>query len=155
MPVKRRSSKRRLDALTLDQVEHLVGWISFFLAEGESPFEDEDHRRAAWRRHREHLLTVWKIPGRRPAAFWDYDVARPADAVGEAEAVYRLPDTTAAERQAIEAHWLQRIEVALLHATSTAAARELAADSWGVPLAFFDRHAPRPVKSIVLETANG
>jgi hypothetical protein len=35
-------------------------------------FENEEERRAAWEAHRAELLAAHR-PGKRPAAYWDYD----------------------------------------------------------------------------------
>ena len=144
MPIKRTVGKRRLDVLTLNQLSHLL--CGSYLFRGDHPegaeFADDAHRREAWARHREEVLAEHSSAGRRPKALWDYEASWPKDAESESHAVHLLPGTSAEERQQIEGAWRAAVAVALMHATSLAAAREYAARSAGAPGAFFDRHAP-------------
>jgi hypothetical protein len=74
MPRKRRLEKRRLDVLTPAQESHLFAGAYLIATPRDADhFVDEAHRQAAWTRHRERILADWDQPGRRPAAFWDYD----------------------------------------------------------------------------------
>ena len=73
-------------------------------------FESDAHRRQAWAQHKDTILAQdW--PGSRPKAFWDYDRRWPDGAVSEMHAIWLLPDTSAAERAAIEAAWLEQMRL--------------------------------------------
>src|SRR4051812_8342484 len=86
-------------------------------------------------------------PGHRPDALWQYDGGWPVGAGSEADAVHRLADTSDAERRAIEAEWLNRLERALTGTRDLAAARESTANV--MPGWFFDEHA-RPFSTAPL-----
>lgn len=139
MPAKQRRPKRRtdVDVLTESQRLHLVAGHDFF---DDVPFATEAARFECWRRHRAQVMASWTQPGKRPAAFWDYDATWPDTAVSEAAAVYQLADTLLAERRAIEADWHTRVGIVLLHARDMEAAALLAADE-GIPPEFFRQHA--------------
>src|SRR3954452_22348257 len=153
MPVKRTRTKRRLDELNLNQKGHLLSAHCFFSLGGGDEFDDAEHRRDAWARYGEAILAEERLPGRRPAAFWDYERAWPAGAVSEAHALHLLPGTSERERAEIEADWRQAIYVVLINVTKSDAARSHAARWTGVPPQFFDEHAPRIAADLALERA--
>src|SRR5688572_16502623 len=114
MPVKRRLTKARLDVLSLPQLTHREFGDYVIAPSGRAAgFEDAEHRREAWGVHRSQImlgvshrgqLEPWV--GRRPAAYWDYEVPMPPGAESESHAVHQLEGTSAEERAAIERMWL-------------------------------------------------
>ena len=130
----------------------LLTGCPFFAVPGEPLFESADEERAAWQRHRAELMADREFnvcsPGRRPWGFWRFDCnlkptgwpqewAWPRGIESEAHMVHRLPDTSAAERAAIEAHWLTLIR------QSAGNGGEYHACRWGgCPKAFYRKHSP-------------
>lgn len=75
--IRRRRSRDRLDVLTFDQVFDLRAGPY----EHRAAFADDAERRQAWERHRDELIELVAADrfatGKRPEAFWQYDIARP------------------------------------------------------------------------------
>jgi hypothetical protein len=140
MPVKRRLTKARLDVMDINMKSHLRS--GSYLIPGGATFVDEQHRKEMWFRHRDEIMAQ-EAPGRRPRAYWAYEMSWPDGSESEEDAVHRLPGTADAERREIEANWLHSLRVALFHGTTEADARGRAAGFHGVPGWFFDLHAPR------------
>jgi hypothetical protein len=145
MPRKRLFEKRRLDVLNLAQVTHLEHGDYLIAVSGGMPgFEDDAHRREAWEHHRDRImlgtnhrgrLEPWV--GRRPAAYWDYDVPMPPEAESESHAVHLLEDTSAEERAAIEEMWRE----GLRHEVRFELPGQVRYTTWrSPPQEFRDRH---------------
>jgi hypothetical protein len=61
-----RSPKRRRNRLTLAQ--------DFALKSGNTGFDSEAERRAAWENHGAEIMETWRHPARRPWAWWKYEM---------------------------------------------------------------------------------
>jgi hypothetical protein len=108
MPVKRRKRKGRNFALTLDEL-----W-SLSLGENlhRPAFASDADRRAAWERHRDHML-MNSHSGDRPAAWWDYDSPeRRKPRVEECRQLYDMAELTAHELAVLMERWREHYEQA-------------------------------------------
>jgi hypothetical protein len=73
MPTNRqRIARDRSDQLNPNQESVLKSGSE--LLPGWPGFDDDEHRREAWAIHRERLMAEYARPGRRPHAFWRFDM---------------------------------------------------------------------------------
>jgi len=81
-----------------------------------SAFASDEHRRAAWFRHRDRLMQRWGKDGRRPLGWWEYEAPEkglrfPGSKVHERSILYEFSDVlSAAERTELEAYWRKEFE---------------------------------------------
>jgi hypothetical protein len=167
MPTNRRRIYRgRTDALSANQRSILeTGCECFPWMPG---FEDDDHRREAWKANKALIMAEWCHPGRRPAAYWDLDLGLepceragdwtwkwPAPIQSQAEMVYDLlkrgklkscerngANRIDSELRAIREDWLNGIRVELI-AKDRVPKITGALPTWGTPVWFYEEHAPR------------
>ena len=113
MPTKRRRIAPRRIGGSLNDLQRAHLLIGPRLARrfgrpGDVGFEDDDHARAMWQRHREELLAnrdfTVNDPGMRPWGYWRFDVGLKVRPGNECVAVYR-DHADATERAAIELTW--------------------------------------------------
>jgi hypothetical protein len=64
---------RRPSRAKLTHSQELEFWLG--PAHHGSSFESDEHRRAAWFRHREKLMRLWGKGGRRPMGWWLYEAS--------------------------------------------------------------------------------
>ena len=167
MPTNRKRVDRgRTDLLNPNQRAILeVGCECFPWAPG---FEDDDHRREAWEANRALIMAEWRHPGRRPDAYWEFDVGLeqvcrdgdwtrgwPPPIQSEAEMVYDLlkrgklkscefngANRIESEPRQIREDWLNEIRIKLV-ATDRIPKITRALPTWGTPVWFYEKHAPR------------
>jgi hypothetical protein len=69
---RKRVDRGRTDLLNPNQRSILETGVECFpWAPG---FEDDDHRREAWEANKALILAEWCHPGRRPDAYWEFDL---------------------------------------------------------------------------------
>lgn len=104
MPTNRRFRIRKKRPLTLGRLalRALLDGVCFF------EFDDEEHRRQTWEKHRDAILAEWieLHPGTRPWAWWEYD--RPDDLRRR----IHLPDELLTQFQDTQGVRLERDEAA-------------------------------------------
>jgi hypothetical protein len=102
MPTKRTPIARSGRKLTHEQQMSL----SFGDLPNRPAFDSAEDRRAAWRYHGDRLVRQCR-PGRRPAAWWDFDatIRRPRNAAEEAAALFKNGLLAAREADVLLAQW--------------------------------------------------
>src|SRR5262249_48026781 len=66
-----RPKQRPIDPLDLSPDQSQELWLG--ASYDRSVFASEEERHAAWRKHRDRLMTLWGKGGRRPLAWWCYE----------------------------------------------------------------------------------
>jgi hypothetical protein len=168
MPTTRtRVERRRSDILSPNQESILRCGCELF--PGWPAFEDEEHKREAWEANRERLGAEWSRPGRRPWAYWVYDLgleqvrdarryltfAWPSPIQSESEMVVDLlkrgklkgcgfngSHWIESELRAIREDWLNEIRI-LMGGKTSVPKITAALPTWGAPVWFYNEHAPR------------
>jgi hypothetical protein len=163
---RRRVDRRRADLLNLNQRSILETGVECFPAW--RGFEDDDHRREAWEANRALIMAEWRHPGRRPDAYWEFDVGLeavcregrwtwgwPAPIQSEAEMVLDLLRRGRlkgckfngavgidSELRQIREDWLREVRIKLGgedHVPKITGPLP----TWGTPVWFYEEHAPR------------
>jgi hypothetical protein len=166
MPTTRkRVERRRSDTLNPNQHSILCSGCELFPAwDG---FDDEQHEREAWAAHRDRLMAEWARPGRRPWAYWRYDLnleeardshgnltfAWPPPIQSEPEMVLDLlrrgrlkscqfngSHRIESEPRAIRENWLTEIRITVSQAGGVPKIT-MALPTWGTPVWFYAEHA--------------
>jgi hypothetical protein len=170
MPTTRtRVSRGRTDLLNLNQRSILTTGCECFPAW--PGFEDDEHREEAWAANRAQILAEWCHPGRRPDAFWEFDLSLeqrdgyrvwrwPEPIQSEAEMVYRLLEASElepcrfngavridSELRVIQEEWLREIRIGLI-AVDRVPQITKPLPTWGAPVWFYQEHAPRIVAEL-------
>jgi hypothetical protein len=167
MPTNRKRVDRgRTDLLNPNQRAILeVGGECFPWAPG---FADDDHRREAWEANRTQIMAAWAHPGRRPDAYWEFDLGLeavcregrwtwrwPPPIQSEQEMVYDLlkrgklkscrfngVHRIDSELRQIREDWWNEIRIELA-AKDHIPKITTALPTWGTPVWFYQEHAPR------------
>jgi hypothetical protein len=168
MPTTRkRVERRRSDILSPNQESIFCCGCECFPAW--PGFEDEEHERGAWAAHRDRLMAEHAHPGRRPWAYWAYELgleevrdahgnltfAWPAPVQSEAEMVYDLlkrgklksckfngTHRIESELRQIHEDWLNEVRITVSQAGGVPKITT-ALPTWGTPVWFYQEHAPR------------
>jgi hypothetical protein len=167
MPTTRkRVERRRSDILSPNQRSILETGVECFPAW--PGFEDEDHRREAWAANRAQIMAEWRHPGRRPDAYWEFDLQLeecrpdghrtwgwPAPIQSEPEMVLDLlkrgelkscqfngAHRIESELRQIREDWLNEVRIAVSQASGVLKIAA-ALSTWGTPTWFYQEHAPR------------
>jgi hypothetical protein len=169
MPTNRKRVDRgRTDILNPNQRSILETGVECFPAW--RGFEDDGHRREAWEANRELILATWAHPGRRPDAYWEFDVGLeqvcrdgdwiwnwPAAIQSEEEMAYDLlkrgwlkscqfngANRIDSELRQIREDWLNEVRITVFQAGGVPKITT-ALPTWGTPVWFYEEHAPRIV----------
>jgi hypothetical protein len=146
MHVRKRKTKARVKGVENGS----AAWWDLILGvdERKPAFSTERARRKAWVASRAEIMasTFGHRPGKRPDAYWDYDIDWDAVPEGvmrtttQAEAIYLLPEIQLpGEADYIRQQWQRDIASALaLHPGDAEGARESAVNKYGVPEWFLD-----------------
>jgi hypothetical protein len=103
---------RRSSQLTWDKELDL--WLGAGPRHNLTPFATLEARRAAWEKHRDRFIgKLPSSPGKRPAAWWDYDappgLRRPHGGC-EASILWQAGLLVGEEKAALEAEWRREFE---------------------------------------------
>jgi hypothetical protein len=167
MPTNRKRVDRgRTDLLNPNQRAILeVGGECFPWAPG---FADDDHRREAWEANRTQIMAAWAHPGRRPDAYWEFDLGLeavcregrwtwrwPPPIQSEQEMVYDLlkrgklkscrfngVHRIESEPRQIREDWLNEVRLTVLQAGGVPKING-PLPTWGTPVWLYEEHAPR------------
>jgi|SRR6516165_10863446 len=111
MPTTRHVLRRpHRSPLSFSQMEEL--WLG--VGHRGPSFESDEHRRAAWFRHREKLMRLWGRDGRRPMGWWCYEAPekglRYPGLEHERSILYEEGVLSEAERTMLERQWREDFE---------------------------------------------
>jgi hypothetical protein len=164
---RRRVDRRRSDILSPNQRAILATGCECFPAW--PGFEDAEHERDAWEAHRDRLMAERGHPGRRPWAYWAYDLgleevrdahgnltfAWPVPIESESEMVLDLlrrgklqscklngSIRIESEPRQIREDWSNEVRIAVSQASGVPKIAA-ALPTWGTPTWFYQEHAPQ------------
>ena len=85
--------------------------MALWLGHPPDAFADEDERRELWERHRDRLMDLFAMRGRRPVAWWRYDSPIPYPGYDlERSALYEAGLLGEQEREQLVAEWREEYE---------------------------------------------
>lgn len=104
---------RRPQRTPLNAIQEMELWLG--PGSNGSSFESDEHRRAAWFRHRDKIMRQWGCHGKRPMGWWLYESPfrsrRHPGTDHERSILYEFTDALSAdERAELEAYWRKEFE---------------------------------------------